>query len=86
MIAAVYMLLHIHMCITGRASVALHTVMYFKSKPTEEHAYVLSVGKGKLTVLVPRFGIEGTVSSSTTYIIKVHTTVVFYILCFVRKL
>jgi exoribonuclease R len=39
--------------------------MYFKSKPTEEFAYVLSVGKGKLTVLVPRFGIEGTVSIST---------------------
>jgi S1 domain len=49
---------------TGRASVALHTVMYFKSKPTEEYAYVLSVGKGKLTVLVPRFGIEGTVSTT----------------------
>lgn len=48
----------------GRASVALHTEMYFANNPTEEDAFVLSVQKSKLTVIVPRFGIEGTVSTA----------------------
>lgn len=39
----------------------LHTEMYFANNPTEEDAFVLSVDKSKLTVIVPRFGIEGTV-------------------------
>lgn len=39
----------------------LHTEMYFASNPTEEDAFVLSVEKSKLSVIVPRFGIEGTV-------------------------
>ncbi|KAG5180708.1 hypothetical protein JKP88DRAFT_349459 [Tribonema minus] len=46
--------------LAGRASVAMHTVLYFKLNPTEEEAYVLSVSQSKITVLVPRFGIEGT--------------------------
>ena len=45
----------------GRASVGLHTEMYFANNPTEEDAFVLSVEKTKLSVIVPRFGIEGTV-------------------------
>lgn len=35
--------------------------MYFANNPTEEDAFVLSVEKTKLSVIVPRFGIEGTV-------------------------
>lgn len=45
----------------GRASVGLHTEMYFANNPTEEDAFVLSVDTSKLSVIVPRFGIEGTV-------------------------
>lgn len=40
----------------------LHTEMYFANNPAEEDAFVLSVDKTKLSVIVPRFGIEGTVS------------------------
>ncbi|CAM9455731.1 unnamed protein product [Pylaiella littoralis] len=47
--------------LAGRASVGLHTEMYFANNPTEEDAFVLSVDKSKLTVIVPRFGIEGTI-------------------------
>lgn len=39
----------------------LHTEMYFANNPTEEDAFVLSVQKSSLSVIVPRFGIEGTV-------------------------
>ncbi|CAM9113155.1 unnamed protein product [Choristocarpus tenellus] len=47
--------------LAGRASVALHTELYFEQNPTEENAYVLTVDMSKLTVIVPRFGIEGTI-------------------------
>lgn len=43
---------------------ALHTEMYFANNPTEEDAFVLSVDKSKLSVIVPRFGIEGSVRVS----------------------
>ena len=44
-----------------RGSVNLHTVTYFSQRPAnQEAAYVLSVKEDSLTVLVPRFGIEGT--------------------------
>lgn len=39
----------------------LHTEMYFANNPTDEDAFVLSIDKTKLSVIVPRFGIEGTV-------------------------
>ncbi len=43
-----------------RGSVNLHTINYFRSKPSQqEAAYVLSVKEDSFTVLVPRFGIEG---------------------------
>lgn len=45
----------------GRASVALHTEMFFAQNPAEEDAFVLAVDMTKLSVIVPRFGIEGTV-------------------------
>lgn len=48
--------------VPGRASVGLHTEIYFGNNPTEEEAFVLSVDKDKISVIVPRFGIEGPVS------------------------
>lgn len=61
----------LHLFIEGRASVALHTEMYFAQNPTEEDAFVLAVDKIKLSVIVPRFGIEGTVRSNgnITYVL-----------------
>jgi len=48
--------------LAGRASVGLHTQLYFKDHPaTAERAYVLSCHRDKVVVLVPRFGIEGTI-------------------------
>jgi len=48
--------------LAGRASVSLHTQLYFKDHPAVgEKAYVLSVHPDKVVVLVPRFGIEGTI-------------------------
>jgi len=45
-----------------RASVSLHTLIYFHSRPiSKETAYVLSVTEDRCTVLVPRFGIEGSI-------------------------
>ena len=44
-----------------RASVSIHTLLFFKSKPTTEEAYVLSVTKDHILVLVPRFGVEDTI-------------------------
>lgn len=52
--------------VLGRASVGLHTEMYFANNPTEEDAFVLSVQKNSLSVIVPRFGIEGTVRGVLT--------------------
>lgn len=43
-----------------RGSVNLHTINYFRQRPSQqEAAYVLSVKEDSFTVLVPRFGIEG---------------------------
>lgn len=36
--------------------------MYFANNPTEEDAFVLSVDKSRVSVIIPRFGIEGSVS------------------------
>ncbi|CAM9627658.1 unnamed protein product, partial [Sphacelaria rigidula] len=47
--------------LAGRSSVALHTEMFFAQNPTEEDAFVLSVDPSKLGVIVPRFGIEGSI-------------------------
>jgi exosome complex exonuclease DIS3/RRP44 len=44
-----------------RGSVNLHTINYFRQRPAaQEAAYVLTVKEDSFTVLVPRFGIEGT--------------------------
>ena len=45
----------------GRASVTLHTLLYFKDRPTVETACVMRVKSNGAVVLVPRFGIEGPV-------------------------
>ncbi|CAM9132050.1 unnamed protein product, partial [Heterosigma akashiwo] len=44
----------------GRASVQLHTLVYFKDRPQRQKAYILGVRPDGVSVLVPRFGIEGT--------------------------
>ena len=44
----------------GRASVDLHTQLFFRNRKVDEEAYVLAVKKNALQVLIPRYGIEGT--------------------------
>jgi exosome complex exonuclease DIS3/RRP44 len=44
----------------GRASVDLHTSLFFKNKQVNEEAYVLAVKKNALQVLIPLYGLEGT--------------------------
>eukprot|EP00127_Corallochytrium_limacisporum_P001283 Clim_evm8s49 gene=Clim_evmTU8s49 len=44
----------------SRASVALYTQMFFRSKGAqEEHAYVLQVRKNGIGVMIPKYGLEG---------------------------
>ena len=45
----------------GRASVGLHTLIFFKGKQHEQHedAYIIKVRENGVVVLVPRYGIEG---------------------------
>ncbi|GAB5030333.1 exosome complex exonuclease [Nannochloropsis oceanica] len=46
----------------GRGSTAFHTVLFFKENPAEaEDAYILRILETRLIVLVPRFGIEGSI-------------------------
>ncbi|CAH1267033.1 DIS3 [Branchiostoma lanceolatum] len=45
----------------GRASVELHTQLFFKNKVTEEEGFVLFVRKNAVQVLIPKFGFEGTI-------------------------
>ena len=61
--------------LAGRASIQLHTLLYFSGQENEhdakvEDAYVLDVNVSGdcpiLTVIVPRYGIEGRVSLSNT--------------------
>lgn len=42
----------------SRASIKLHTHLFFKDKVVEEKAYVLFVKRNALQVLVPRYGLE----------------------------
>ncbi|KAH8278565.1 hypothetical protein KR018_005241 [Drosophila ironensis] len=44
----------------GRASVALNTHLFFRGKEEEEEGYVLFVRKNALQVLIPKYGLEGT--------------------------
>lgn len=58
----------------GRASVALHTHIFFRNKVQDEEGYVLFVRKNALQVLIPKYGLEGTLylnnsaSSSVTFV------------------
>lgn len=45
----------------GRASVALHTQIFFKNRVLDEEGYVLFVRKNALQILIPKYGLEGTV-------------------------
>ncbi|XP_063241362.1 exosome complex exonuclease RRP44 isoform X2 [Bacillus rossius redtenbacheri] len=44
----------------GRASVALHTHLFFRGKIQDEQGYVLYVRKNALQILIPKYGFEGT--------------------------
>ncbi len=44
----------------SRASVNLHTHLFFKSKIRDEVGYVLFVRQNALQVLIPKYGLEGT--------------------------
>jgi exosome complex exonuclease DIS3/RRP44 len=45
-----------------RASVNLHTLLYFRNRPSTETAYVLSVSEEQIGIIVQRFGIEGSIA------------------------
>lgn len=45
----------------GRASVALNTHIFFRGKTHDEEGYVLFVRKNALQVLIPKYGLEGTI-------------------------
>ncbi|KAH9505754.1 exosome catalytic subunit dis3 [Bulinus truncatus] len=45
----------------GRASVNLHTHLFFKTRIQDEEGYVLFVRKNALQILIPKYGLEGTV-------------------------
>jgi exosome complex exonuclease DIS3/RRP44 len=47
-----------------RASCGLHTILYFRNRPSVEPAYVLSVLPDRVVVIVPKFGIENTLMVS----------------------
>ncbi|XP_065222316.1 exosome complex exonuclease RRP44 [Planococcus citri] len=44
----------------GRASVALHTHIFFREKIQDEEGYILYVKKNALQILIPKYGLEGT--------------------------
>jgi exosome complex exonuclease DIS3/RRP44 len=44
----------------GRASVALNTHLFFRNRTEEVEGYVLFVRKNALQILVPKYGLEGT--------------------------
>lgn len=44
----------------GRASVNLHTQLFFKTRVQDEKGYVLFVRKNALQILIPKYGLEGT--------------------------
>lgn len=44
----------------ARASINLHTHLFFKNRDSEEEAFVLFVKKNAIQVLIPKFGLEST--------------------------
>ncbi|KAJ7555172.1 hypothetical protein O6H91_05G024900 [Diphasiastrum complanatum] len=45
----------------GRASVELHTLIFFRNRPTEAEARIVKIRSNGLIVFVPKYGIEGPV-------------------------
>lgn len=52
---------HVMAQLAGRASVTLHTHLFFKGKVIVESGLVMKVRKNGAIVFIPRFGIEGIV-------------------------
>ena len=50
---------HLGAQMAGRASVSLHTLIYFREHPTETPGVVIKLRENGVRVLLPRFGIEG---------------------------
>ncbi|XP_046384891.1 exosome complex exonuclease RRP44 [Ischnura elegans] len=44
----------------GRASVALHTHLFFRERVQDEEGHILFVRRNALQVLIPKYGLEGT--------------------------
>nr|XP_039248024.1 exosome complex exonuclease RRP44-like isoform X1 [Styela clava] len=44
-----------------RASVALHTQLFFREKVVNEEGFIIAVKKNAVQVLIPKYGLEGTV-------------------------
>ena len=44
----------------SRASVNLYTHIYFKDKKRDETGYVLFIRQNALQILIPKYGLEGT--------------------------
>jgi exosome complex exonuclease DIS3/RRP44 len=42
----------------GRASVELHTQLFFRNRQVDEEAYILGVKKNAIQVLIPKYGLE----------------------------
>ncbi|QCE15354.1 exosome complex exonuclease DIS3/RRP44 [Vigna unguiculata] len=46
----------------GRASVELHTLIYFRNRPTDTEARIVKIRSNGFFVFVPKYGIEGPIS------------------------
>jgi len=44
----------------SRASVNLHTHLFFKNQPRDEDGYILMIKQNAVQVLIPKYGLEGT--------------------------
>ncbi|CAO2834115.1 unnamed protein product [Amaranthus hypochondriacus] len=49
----------------GRASVELHTLIYFRKRPTDAEARIVKIRSNGFIVFVPKYGIEGPVYLTT---------------------
>jgi exosome complex exonuclease DIS3/RRP44 len=48
-----------------RSSVALNTHLFFRNKTEEVGGYVLFIRKNATQILIPKYGLEGTLSSGS---------------------
>lgn len=49
----------------GRASVNLHTHLFFKNRTVDEEGYILFVRKNAVQILIPKYGLEATLYLNT---------------------